>query len=78
MKRSRKKQIAAAPKFGLFVDGAGWLANQQDLTGVNFTQDKGAAMQFAEGFDNPDDKLSVWNAELKRVFGPVTFQVVYL
>lgn len=77
---SRKQQIAAAPKYGLYIEGAGWLANKQQLSGIVFTQDKELAQQFAEGFDNPSDKLAIWNAEAKRMFNNavIKFEAVAL
>lgn len=76
---SIKKQISEAPKYGLFIEGAGFLACKQNLTGVVFTDCKELAMQYAEGFDNVTDKLSIWNAAVKRMFNcDIKFEAIYL
>jgi hypothetical protein len=77
---TKKQQIAAAPKYGLYIETLGWLANQQNLSGVIFTQEKELAMSFAEGFDNPIMKLQTWNAALAFLLGSkdFKFECVYL
>jgi len=73
-----KQQIKAAPKYTLQIEGAGYLANEQGLSGIKFTNDIKKARQFAVGFDNPVDKAGIWNTEAKRMFNnsAVTFNIV--
>lgn len=79
MKKTRKQLISEAPKYGLHLETLGWLANEQPLIGCVFTQYKELAMQFAEGFDYPPQKLGIWNAQLKRELGAdFKFEAVYL
>lgn len=68
------------PKYGLYMETLGWLANEQQLTGVIFTADKELVMQFAEGFDNPIAKLSIWNAAFAHQYKihDIKFEAVYL
>lgn len=74
-----RKQANAAPKYGLFIEGAGWLAAQQKLSGVIFTEHKDLARAFAFGFDDVATKLGIWNIEAKRLFNRgVTFEAVSL
>lgn len=77
---NNKKAIAIAPKFVLHITGAGYLSNHQGLTGVNFTHDLQDAEQYAVGFDDPKQKLEIWNAAAKRMFNnaAVQFEIVYL
>lgn len=63
---SLRKQAQAAPKYVLCIETFGYLANTQNLTGIIFTDYLELAMPFSIGFDNPKDKLSIWNAELQR------------
>lgn len=84
MKQSRKKAIAAAPKYGLHIEGLGWLANSDyqdmsDPSSIVFTEHKELAMEFAEGFDNPVIKVGIWNVPLHRTIGKdFTLEPVYL
>lgn len=79
MKREMKEKIKNAPKFGLFIEGAGWLANTQFMNGIVFTDSQDLAMQFSEGFDDPVIKLGIWNAEAKKMFNcDIKFEPVYL
>lgn len=77
---SIKKQINEAPKYVLYIEGAGYLSENQNLTGINFTDDLKHAMLYAVGFDNPEIKLGIWNAEAKKLFntGEVKFELIYL
>lgn len=68
MKKSIKNAIKNAPKYVLHMEGNGYLAEEQKLTGVNFTHDINLARKFAHGFDNPDDKIDIWNAAVKVTF----------
>jgi hypothetical protein len=45
-----------------------------------FTDDLKHAMLYAVGFDNPEIKLGIWNAEAKKLFntGEVKFELIYL
>lgn len=72
---SKKQQIANAPKFVLYNETLGFLANKQNLTGVIFTEELELAMQFAEGFDNPSDKLEIWNLSARK-YGKNIFEAV--
>jgi hypothetical protein len=81
MKISEARKLAkAAPKYVLFIDGAGFLSDSQGLTGVNFTQDESEARKFSVGFDSEEMKTGIWNAAAKRMFNnpSVTFEVKYL
>lgn len=77
---SLKKQIQEAPKYVLYIEGAGYLADNQNLTGIIFTDELKNAMLYAVGFDNPEIKLGIWNAEAKKLFntGEVKFELIYL
>lgn len=77
---TKKQQLAAAPKYGLYMEGLGWLANEQPLSGVIFTTDKALATQFTENFDNPITKLSIWNAAFANQYKiyDIKFEAVYL
>ena len=77
---SLKKQIDEAPKYVLYIEGAGYLADNQNLTGIIFTDDLKNAMLYAVGFDNPEIKLGIWNAEAKKLFntGEEKFELIYL
>lgn len=77
---SLRKQAELAPKYVLFIDGAGYLSNKQGLTGINFTDKVENAEKFSVGFDNEDMKLGIWNAAAKRMFNnaDVKFEVKYL
>ncbi len=77
---SIKKQINEAPKYVLYIEGAGYLAENQDLTGIIFTDDVKQARLYAVGFDNPIDKLGIWNAHAKKLFNTdeVKFELIYL
>lgn len=79
-KKSLKQQSKQAPQYGLYMEGLGWLANQQDLTGVIFTEHKELAMSFAEGFDDPRMKLAAWNTAFKIRFkiNDIKFEAIYL
>jgi len=73
-----RKLANAAPKYTLFIEGAGYLYENQNLTGIVFTTDKSKAIKYAVGFDNPDIKTGIWNAEAKKMFNNsnVKFQIV--
>ena len=74
---SLRKQALLAPKYVLFIDGPGYLADKQNLTGVIFTEELELARKFSIGFDNPVDKLAIWNAEAKRLFNSdVKFEAI--
>ena len=74
---TRKKMIASAPKYFLFMEGFGFLAERQDLSGVKFTDKTEDAQQFAFGFDNPADKILSWNATFKVAKGSAgNFQTI--
>jgi hypothetical protein len=77
---SLKKQIKEAPKYVLYIEGAGYLADNQNLTGIIFTDDVKYARLYAVGFDNPEIKLGIWNAEAKKLFNTeeVKFELIYL
>jgi hypothetical protein len=77
---TKKQKLEAAPKYVLFIEGAGYLSDTQRLTGINFTQDINKAQKFAVGFDNPEMKTGIWNAAAKRMFNnpDVKFEVKYL
>lgn len=44
------------------------------------TDDLKHAMLYAVGFDNPEIKLGIWNAEAKKLFNTdeVKFELIYL
>lgn len=74
---SLRKQAELAPKFVLFIDGPSYLAEKQGLTGVNFTPELELAMKYSIGFDDAEQKLSIWNAEAKRLFNSdVKFEAI--
>jgi len=79
-KLSIKNQIKVAPKYGLFIEGAGWLAEGQGLSGIVFTEHKELARRFAEGFDDPTQKCGIWSAVAQRLFNnpDISFEPVYL
>jgi len=62
--KSLRKQANAAPKYVLHHP-LGYLSNKQGLSGVNFCYKIADAMEYAVGFDNPADKIGIWNATLK-------------
>ncbi len=65
---SLRKQAQLAPKYVLKMDGAGYLADEQKLSGVNFTDKVEDAMKFSIGFDNPELKTGIWNATARLYF----------
>ena len=65
-KLSLRKQAQMAPKYVLYIETLGFLANRQGLTGIIFTNSVELAMEYSIGFDDPETKLGIWNAELKR------------
>lgn len=65
---SLRKAAANAPKYVLLIEGAGYLASTQGLSGINFTPYLELAMQYSIGFDNPKIKLGIWNAAAKKMF----------
>jgi len=74
---SLRKQAELAPKFVLFIDGPGYLAEKQGLTGVNFTPELELAMKYSIGFDDAEQKLSIWNVAAKRLFNSdVKFEAI--
>lgn len=74
-----KQLIINAPKYVLFIKGAGYLANTQKLTGIIFTDRLELAQIFAVGFDSVESKTSIWDAEAKRYFNnPTNFEVINL
>lgn len=77
--KSLQKEANAAPKYVLLIEGLGYLAAKQNQTGVIFTPELELAMQYTEGFDNPEIKLGIWNAQVKRTLGSdIKFEAVYL
>ena len=78
-KISAKKMAELAPKYGLFIEGAGWLAETQNLTGVLFTEHKELARNFSVGFDDVNIKTGIWNAEVGKLFNcDIKFEAIYL
>lgn len=77
MNIARKSKIDQAQKYVLCFDSILYLSNSQGLTGVNLTSDIKQAQIFAHGFDNPSDKLEVWNIALRRKFNSklVSFEI---
>ena len=77
---SIQKQVNDAQKYVLFIEGAGCLSDNENLIGIKFTDDLKAVMMYAVGFDNPEIKLGIWNAEAKKLFntGEVKFELIYL
>lgn len=75
-----KKEIELAPKYGLFIEGAGWLAEIQELSGITFTEHKELTRKFAEGFDDPNIKCAAWNYIAQKMFNNkgISFEPVYL
>lgn len=67
---SFRKKANAAPKYVL-THPLGYLAEKQGLSGVNFCDNINDAREYATGFDNPEDKISIWNSTLKvrQIFG---------
>lgn len=65
---SLRKQAQLAPKYVLKIDGVGYLSDEQGLRGVNITETVDNAMMFSVGFDNPKDKISIWNATARIYF----------
>lgn len=77
--KTLQEEVANAPKYVLLIEGLGYLAAKQNQTGVIFTPELELAMQYAEGFDNPEMKLGIWNAQAKRTFGSdIKFEAVYI
>ena len=77
---SLRKQAALAPKYVLFIDGAGYLASEQELSGINFSDDVNGARQFSVGFDDPNQKEGIWSATARRFFNnpEIKFEIIYL
>jgi len=76
---SLRKQAALAPKYVLGVDGVDlYLSAKQSISGCNLTDEISEAQKFSVGFDDPAAKISIWNAELKRLYNlsTVTFKAV--
>jgi len=75
------KQAELAPKYVLYIEGAGYLADDQSLRGLIFTDELELARKFSVGFDDPAQKLGIWNAEAKKFFdcdyGFIAFEAVY-
>lgn len=62
----------------LFIEGAGYLAKTQNLTGVVFTEDIALAREYNKAVDYPETKVAIWNAEAKRTFGEgIKFEAIY-
>lgn len=65
---TKRQQIAAAPKFTLVAEISGvkfYPAENQPMRGLELTDNKAEAIVFAEGFDNPQIKLSYYTTMLK-------------
>lgn len=76
---TNRQKIKNAPKYTLFIDGAGFLSSTQGMTGVKFTKGIQSAMLFAVGYDQEETKKEIWNAAAKRMFNAnVTFEIMYL
>jgi hypothetical protein len=65
-KISLRKQAELAPKYVLHIESLGYLADQQHLMGVVFTTELELARKFSVGFDDPQQKIEIWSATLKR------------
>ena len=77
--QSTKQRMQNAPKYVLFSKDRGYLANEQGFCGVRFTPNASSAMQYSTGFDNPSDKIWVWNTIAKiRIGQNITFEVINL
>jgi len=63
----KRKAIDQAAKYVLCLDNSLYLSAKQNLTGCNLTEHIKQAQIFAYGFDNPTDKLEVWNISLRRL-----------
>jgi hypothetical protein len=76
MKQARK-QAEQAPKFVLHLENFGlYLSAKQGLSGCNLTPNIAEAMQFSEGFDNPQTKIGIWSAAASRLMNTkVVFNV---
>jgi hypothetical protein len=62
-----KKQRKDKPKYGLHIEGMGWLADEQIEGDIYFTPHEELAMQFAEGLDDQKTKIQMWTAVFKKV-----------
>lgn len=67
-KISLRKLAQLAPKYLLKSNGAGFLADEQRLTGVNLTDDPKKAMHFSVGFDEQKTKTEIWTITAQRYF----------
>ena len=77
MATSLRKQAQQAPKYVLHNAEFGYVAENQQLRGVRFTNDINAAMQYSIGFDNPEIKKPYWQAAAKMQEGKaVSFDIV--
>lgn len=78
--KSLQKQAQLAPKYVLQMDGLKlFVAEKQDLTGCNLTNNVNEAMKYSVGFDNEEMKAGIWAATAKRMMNTdVKFKVVYL
>lgn len=75
------KQANTAPKYILKLDGLGlYLADKQQLTGINLTKNIKKAMKYSVGFDDTEMKIKMWNTIAGAQFNneTVKFEVVYL
>lgn len=75
-----RKEASIAPKYTLYIPCAGFLAQHQNLTGIEFTNDITKAMLYSVGFDNDETKLGYWNAKAKFYFNNSSFcfKLLYL
>lgn len=69
MRTSLRQQAINAPKYVLYNETLGFLADDQTMTSLNFTPEKELARQFSIGFDDPNQKLGIWNAMGKIKLG---------
>ena len=76
-----RKEANKAPKYVLQMDVLNfYVAETQQLSGVNLTNNINKARKYSVGFDNIEMKINVWNAAAKVMFNNshVKFNVVYL
>ena len=75
-----RKAANKAPKFYLELKGLNlYLAATSGLVNFDLTPDKAKAMAYAQGFDNPQMKLAIWNTTAKRIMNndEAEFEIAY-
>lgn len=76
-----RKDADKAPKYILKMNGLDqFVAEEQELTGCNITDDINKAIKYSVGFDNEEFKTKIWTSLAQRQSNnkEIKFEVVYL